>query len=99
MASSNGAITPQQLGEYICNANPYTKKQEPSAVLPTPMDLRLAEAEVDNQSNIWPHSELTFKNETYHLSHVVRLPYSYIDAHEIPRRKYLFIGFAAYTGE
>jgi hypothetical protein len=99
MASSNGAITPQQLGEYICNANPYTKKQDPLASLPTPMDLRLAEAEVDGQSNVWPHSALTFKNETYHLSNVVRIPYSYIDEHEIPRRKYLFIGFASYTGE
>ena len=99
MGSSHDAMTPQQLGEYIYNANPYTKKKDPSASLPTPMDLRLAEAEVDDQSNVWPHSALRFKNETYHLSHVVRIPYYYTDEPEIPRRKSLFIGFAAYTGE
>jgi hypothetical protein len=99
MVSSHGTMTPQQLGEYICNANPYTKKQDPSAALPTPMDLRLAEAEVDDQSDVWPHRALTFKKETYPLSHVMRIPYDYIDEHEIPRRKYLFIGFAASTGE
>jgi hypothetical protein len=99
MVSSNGAITPQQLGEYICNANPYTKKKDLSASLPTPMELRLAEAEVDDQSTVWPHRELLFKKETYHLSNVVRIPYHYIDEHEIPRRKYLFIGFAAHMGE
>jgi hypothetical protein len=99
MASSNGASTSQQLGAYICHANPYTRKQDPSAALPTPMDLRLAEAEVDDQSDVWPHSALTFKHETYPLAHVTRIPYDYIDEHEIPRRKYLFIGFAASTGE
>jgi hypothetical protein len=97
--SSNGATTPQQLGDYICNANPYTKKKDPAASLPTPMDLRLAEAEVDNQSNVWPHREWPFKQATYHVSNVVRIPYHYIDEHEIPRRRYLLIGFAANTGE
>ena len=29
MTSSNGASTPQQLGEYICNTNPYTRKRIP----------------------------------------------------------------------
>jgi hypothetical protein len=52
MASANGARTQQQLGDYICHANPYTKKPDPSAALPTPMDLRLAEAEVDDQSGL-----------------------------------------------
>jgi hypothetical protein len=79
MVSSNGATTPQQLGDYICNANPYTKKKDPVASLPTPMDLRLAGAEVDNQSNVWPHREWPFKQATYHVSNVVRIPCHYID--------------------
>jgi hypothetical protein len=63
------------------------------------MDLRLAEAEVDDQSHVWPQSALQFKNETYPLAHVVRIPSSSIDAHAMPRQKELFIGFAAYMGE
>ena len=54
---------------------------------------------MDDRSNVWPYSALTFKRETYPLAHVTRIPYDDIDAHEIPRRQYLFIVFAASTGE
>jgi len=89
MAIASASIAPQQLGEYICEAHPYTKE----------MELKLDEAVRDEHSTVWPHSVWPFRKEAYHVTHTLRIPYQYIDDRNILRRKYLLVGFATGTGE
>ena len=89
MAIASAPIAAHELGEYICEANPFTQE----------MELRLDQAEVDTASLAWPHREWPFKKEAYHVTQALRIPYHYTDDDNILRRKYLLIGFATYTGE
>jgi hypothetical protein len=43
MPPPNPQTTALDLGEYIFNANPYTRKEAPGDPFPTPMNLDLTE--------------------------------------------------------
>ncbi len=88
MGEYHSPTTPQQLGEYIFKANPYTRQQNP----PT-MDPRLEETEKDYKSVEWD-----FKTASYRVNLALRIPYYFTDEYGQTVKDYLLIGFEGSGG-
>jgi len=80
--------TPEQLGEYIFKANPYTRQQTPSTMNPC-----LEETEKYNESVAWE-----FKTASYRVQVALRIPYYFTDANGQTVKDYLLIGFEGSGG-
>src|SRR5262245_15243027 len=78
----------QQLGEYICRVNPYTRQQTPSTMHP-----RLEETEKYDKSVEWE-----FKTASYRVHAALRIPYYFTDAYGQTVKEYLLIGFEGSGG-
>jgi len=80
--------TPEQLGEYIFKANPYTKQQAPATMNPC-----LEETEKDYKSVEWD-----FKTASYRVNLALRIPYYFTDEYGQTVKDYLLIGFEGSGG-
>jgi len=78
----------QQLGEYICRANPYTRQQESPSMKP-----RLEETEKYFKSVEWE-----FKTASYRVNVALRIPYYFTDEYGQTVKDYLLIGFEGSGG-
>ena len=78
----------QQLGEYICRANPYTRQQDSPSMKP-----RLEETEKYYKSVEWD-----FKTASYRVNLALRIPYYFTDAYGQTVKDYLLIGFEGAGG-
>ncbi len=79
--------TPEQLGEYIFKANPYTKQD------PTTMNPCLEETEKYYKSVEWD-----FKTASYRVNVALRIPYYFTDEYGQTVKDYLLIGFEGSGG-
>ncbi len=89
MEESNASITPQQLGEYIFKANPYTRRPPSTTMAP-----RLEETEKDYKSVEW-----NFKTASHRVNLPLRIPYYFTDVYGQTVKDYLLIGFEGSGGE
>src|SRR6266446_364410 len=80
--------TPEQLGEYIFKANPYTKQQAPATMNPC-----LEETEKYYKSVEWD-----FKTASYRVNLALRIPYYFTDEYGQTVKDYLLIGFEGSGG-
>ena len=94
MPPPNPATTAQALGEYIFNANPYTRKEESDDSFPTAMNPDLTETEKNYQVVEWK-----FKNDTVRVALSLRIPYYFTDEYGQTVKDYLLIGFEGSGGE
>ena len=78
----------QQLGEYICRANPYTRQQDSPSMKPC-----LEETEKYYKSVEWE-----FKTASYRVHVALRIPYYFTDAYGQTVKDYLLIGFEGSGG-
>ena len=81
-------IIAQQLGEYICRANPYTRQQDSPSMKP-----RLEETEKYYKSVAWE-----FKTASYRVHVALRIPYYFTDEYGQTVKDYLLIGFEGSGG-
>ena len=82
------ATTPQQLGDYIFAANPYTRKKVATDPNPTPMDPMLTETEKDYETVEWK-----FRTGSYRVPWSLRIPYCFTDEYGQTVREYLLVGY------
>ena len=88
------ATTPQQLGDYIFKANPYTRKKNPTDPNPSAMDPMLTETEKEYQTVVWK-----FKEASYRVPWSLRIPYCFTDENGQTVREYLLIGYEGSGGQ
>ena len=86
--------TPQQLGQYIFDANPYTRKKNPADPLPTAMDPLLTDTE-----KYYVNAQWYFKDGTHHVGRALRIPYHFTDSEGQTVQEYLLVGFEGTGGE
>jgi len=94
MIPPHPATTPQQLGDYICDANPYTRKEEANDQFPTAMNASLEETE---KAYTWV--EWKFKTGMQGVGLALRIPYYFTDKDGQTVKNYLLIGFEGSGGE
>ena len=94
MPPPNPPTTAQDLGAYIFNASPYTRKAAPGDPFPTPMNPDLTETEKDYQVVEW-----RFKNGSVRVAQSLCIPYYFTDEYGQTVKDYLLIGFAGAGGE
>ena len=88
MGEYHSLATPQQLGDYIFKANPYTRQQGPSTMTP-----RLEETEKYYESVTW-----NFKTTSCRVNLALRIPYYFTDEYGQTVKDYLLIGFEGSGG-
>jgi hypothetical protein len=94
MPPPNPSTTAQDLGDYIFDANPYTRKENPADPFPTPMNPDLTETEKDYQIVEW-----RFKNGSLRVAQSLRIPYYFTDEYGQTVKDYVLIGFEGAGGE
>ena len=78
----------QQLGEYICRANPYTRQQDSPSMKPC----------LEETEKYYKNIEWEFKTASYRVHVALRIPYYFTDASGQTVKDYLLIGFEGSGG-